>query len=702
MILLILISFHLGCNSTFIHLLDFNMHVRRIHGDRAKLKCSICQKTLRKAIDGDIDTKHLSEHGFSLCHCAYCLFGCNDIESMHSHLRDQHPTKLPYSFVRVSNGLPNSSQIASIAYFGDDDNRFDLVHPSMTDLQINFMNPALCEYASNSDDPPGDDDSGSTLALKKKKQFIDMQKLVEHETKQIRKEHNIETIQTLFLDSSHRIPTVEDINFVDAPDLNQIPATASTSAANEASTEYAAMVQNEIDSAANTLLKGTGVDSQNLYRCAFDKCTWLKTDEREFLMHLAQHKGGGVQFKCFHCNELHNSPITLKNHIKTHLKHRFFCFYCVTTASTQQEINHHFETNHNNRDSQYLPLNPMKYDLATDIFVVCPKDVQTLNDFITLLVKRVDERQAAKQSYMPEEIDLLPKRAIFSEELQCGRCNFSNKVRANLIRHFQLGCTERQAPVNPVPCLNSGDRHCDKMRNLAASSNPDVNTSALITLGKFVPDEKRYICGAKSCTYLALCADRLQQHIVTLHASENYFRCPHCSVDLSNCSNATEILNHFRYHDSKIFRCPQCHFIHYWKHQVEKHIIDAHPNSKDRALTVERKKAPEAAKPPAKSTTYKWICNICSKIFNTRPLAKSHVNEIHRLAYQFKCSICTVSSDTKTSIKDHLLSEHRENDPLKIKIHYDRVESEAVNSPIWQRDDPTRVSFQLFRFFRLF
>lgn len=551
------------------------------------------------------------------------------------------------------------------------------------------MNPALTEYVSNSNDPPADDEGGPTASSKKKKQFMSIHNFNELETKRYKTDYNIANVYALILDSSRRVHVTKETNAVDASVAKQDAANATT--------EYDAFVQNEIDSTANTLLNETGVDSAALYRCAFEGCTWLKTDEREFLMHLVQHQGDGATYKCAHCKQMFALPVDLKNHIKIHLKHRFFCYYCDTTASSQYAINQHFETNHNNEDAQYLPLNPMKFDLDKDIFVVCPKGVENINDFITRVVKRVDERQAAKQSYLPEEIDLLPKRMIFAEEIQCGRCNYSNKVRTNLVRHFKNGCTERQAPVNPVPCLSSSERHFDKMRNLAASSNPS-DTSAELILGKFVPEEKRYVCGAKSCQYQTLCADMLQQHIVTLHATEQYFRCPHCGDDLSNCSTPTEILNHFRYHDSKIFRCPYCQFIHYLKPQVEKHINETHPASKDRAITLDRpvKKA-ETAKIANKPVTYKWACNICLKMFNTRALVKSHVSETHRLAYQFKCSLCSYSSDTKTAVKDHLMTEHRENDPLKIKSHFDRVESEADNSPIWKRD-PTRVSCFFFHF----
>lgn len=141
------ISFYLECNASFIHLIDFNMHVRQNHNDKP-LNCPFCNKVLKRSVNSDIDIKHMSDHGFSLCHCAYCEDGFNDIESMISHLRDEHPTKLPYSFVRISSGSPTSKQQVSIAYFCNEQERIDLVHSPLTDLQVNFHKYQRLNYTN--------------------------------------------------------------------------------------------------------------------------------------------------------------------------------------------------------------------------------------------------------------------------------------------------------------------------------------------------------------------------------------------------------------------------------------------------------------------------------------------------------------------------------------------------------------------------
>lgn len=627
-------------------------------------------------------TNHLNEHGFSLCHCPYCTYGSTQTSEMEAHLRDDHPTRLAYTLLRVRNqNAANPQQSLTIGRCTSA-SKTELAYSPLTEAQLNFMKPGLRDI-SNERDPPSDDD-GRSMVLVKESKFMEMQRNKEFASNEIERKFNIKTVDSIFTTkmntTSAPVPelNVEDEN-IDAPNL-------------KGTNEYEACIQHEVDEAARTILDQTGVDEHLLFRCGFPNCAWLKSDGREFLMHLSQHQSNDVNYPCFHCTKTLTTPIELRNHIKTHLKHRFFCYYCDVTGATQEIMNSHFEIAHKNDSTHYLALNSNKYDLSKDIFVVCPAGIETITDFNMQIVSRVTEQMAAKKSYLPSEIHLMPKRMIFQESISCGQCSFSTKVRSNLIRHLKNGCFEQQAqePVNPVPCLKSDVRHFDKMRNLAASSNSGVEQA----FSKYVPEEKRYVCGAKECQYQTISPDILQNHIVTLHALDRRFNCPHCGHDLSNSSNSSEIINHLRFHDSKIFKCPTCPFVHYQKQQVEKHITESHPNSKERALSLDRPlKKIETPKPAAKTILYKWVCNICSKNFDSRPQVKTHVNQVHRLSHQFKCLMCHFSHDTKNAVKEHLQQVHGEQDISKIKLHFDKVESEEDNSPIWRRDDPTRVSF---------
>lgn len=112
-----------------------------------------------------------------------------------------------------------------------------------------------------------------------------------------------------------------------------------------------------------------------------------------------------------------------------------------------------------------------------------------------------------KLSFSPDEIEQLPRQAIYNREVQCAVCPYTTKVRTNIIRHLQLHAKDEtvpeSGPVNPVPCLDKKEKMFDKMVNLASSSHQNgrmgpkpkesVKESEDDSIPKFVPEHKRYI-----------------------------------------------------------------------------------------------------------------------------------------------------------------------------------------------------------------
>lgn len=675
----IIFSVFLGCSESFMHLIDFTKHLKQNHTNKSSITCSICSVQLYRSPLGFYDLNHLDKHKISLCNCAYCEFTCNKTEIMHNHLSDKHPTRLAFTLMRMPNGAANTHQEPSIVHYEDD--KWAFKFPPYSDAQLNFMDPALqCEINENT--PM----TNHSERVRRAEQFRTILNATSEKSLELKKQYNVRSL--LFMLSK---PTVAQNSAENEETIE--PSDTETNTANPSDT-YGDIIQAEIDSSAKAILMDTGIEPDCLFRCSVEKCGWVQsaTCEREFLAHLSQHRLELSQYTCYHCNSNFQMANDLKNHMKSHLKHRFFCFYCDMTGNTQKDMNDHFMTIHTDNTIRYIALNPNKIEMATDLFVACPSGGDTFDKFINRLIKRAGNKMETKKKFYPHECHLLPKRAIFPEEVECGLCSFRNKVRQNMLRHLKNGCSEQQtqAPVNPVPCLNTGERHFDKMKNLAASSNSSNLNNIEHGLGKFVADKDRYACFASSCNYRNLSADLLKQHIITLHKSEHLFSCPHCDENTS--SSATDILTHLRYHESKIFKCPNCTFIHYLKAPVEKHITDQHPNSREKAIALDRPlKKEEPSK--TKSLVFKWNCNVCSTTFSTRALVKRHLIDNHRISFQYRCSVCNFSNDTKNAVKEHLVAEHNaEYDPNRVKCHYDRIECDVDNTPIWRRDDPTRVS----------
>lgn len=82
-----------------------------------------------------------------------------------------------------------------------------------------------------------------------------------------------------------------------------------------------------------------------------------------------------------------------------------------------------------------------------------------------------------KTKFSPEEVDLIPKTALFPSLLGCSLCPYKTKVRSNLLRHAHQHNTGDSVPpqedvINPVP--QKSEKMFDKMMNLALSSHKKV------------------------------------------------------------------------------------------------------------------------------------------------------------------------------------------------------------------------------------
>lgn len=137
------------------------------------------------------------------------------------------------------------------------------------------------------------------------------------------------------------------------------------------------------------------------------------------------------------------------SHTKIHQKSRYFCHRCEYMRVHELDMDKHCDEIHSCKSTKTLPLNEINYDTSTDLFVVCPKNAD-LDDFKKRLMKRASNLKANQRKFLPTEIESLPKKQVFPEKLECGLCGFSDKVRQNLVRHFQNGCNEQHphAPIN--------------------------------------------------------------------------------------------------------------------------------------------------------------------------------------------------------------------------------------------------------------
>lgn len=748
--------------SSFILFDDFQSHLNRHIIEGVTFPCPKCELKFPK----EVLMRHLNVHQIGLFQCIYCRFGCKSVDEIKIHLTNIHPTKLTYAVMRVrknifvSNTLTNDIELSSIVNFSNKVETDVLCSPPITERQLNFMKPELSELIHNAGDIPSDDAPSmqyqnqcrANIAIDVKRQISQSREIelkynirpYEDLCKKIRVLNPPTAVQqpnppTLTILKTNAIPSTSlQIIKLTSPQsklsmsLNQfstgtkittnfaLPSTAMQIKKNDSlkilhvaggvdlHDTTKSNVQSEIDLAAKSLVKGSGFSGADLYRCGFVDCTYSNADEKAFLIHFLKHQGS--KYRCYHCGQTFDKPLTLKNHIKIHGIHRYFCFCCNTTAPSQSIINQHFIETHQNNQTIVYALNETRTDPLKDMFVMCPRGTKSIKEFGVKLIDRNKEKiLLTKKFYLPEEASMLPQQSIFNEIVACKVCSYGSKVRANIYRHLLRGdCISNGGkpgtstdPVNPVPCLDTGEKYFDKMRNLAASSNLSSRqqSNRFDQYIQFIPEERRFVCGAKSCHYQTQTSDMLATHINTLHELHSSYNCPHCNKDLCQNKkiNTNEVLNHLQFHSSKLFKCPCCQYFHHTKGAVDKHML-LHPQNKERIILLVRQPKSLDAK-QKKSIVYKWRCNVCSKAtFDTRSLVKQHLQGIHQLNFQYQCMKCSFQNDIKNSVKEHIIQMHGNAESGNIKTIFERVESEIDVTPIWRRNDPYRVSYSIEKF----
>lgn len=296
-----------------------------------------------------------------------------------------------------------------------------------------------------------------------------------------------------------------------------------------------------------------------------------------------------------------------------------------------------------------IPLNPKKNDQNKDMFVMCPRGLRQddLKKFSISLIER-NKRQltSTKKFYSPDDMDALPRQAIFNSSISCEICDYSTKVRTNMYRHLAAHKDEKSVPkvdpVNPVPCLDTGEKHFDKMINLACSSNDAKSAASQYDSTAFIPEGRRFVCNARNCQYQNISEGMLNRHLTTLHASEEMYKCPHCNSLICQKMDADKVMFHLRMHDSKIYKCPKCMFAHHAKSLVEKHRDETHLGATEAPILITRDETTSNVI-DGQPKVSKWKCSLCNDLFATQKLVQTHIQASHSIKSQVGLTILLFS-----------------------------------------------------------
>lgn len=133
--------------------------------------------------------------------------------------------------------------------------------------------------------------------------------------------------------------------------------------------------QNLLSAAEMEDIDDTGLSGSMLYQCGYVTCSF----SAEVLSLLKDHllvcdlARASSSLTCVHCKKQFKYVNSLLEHLRTHGTRRFRCALCSFRASVPRQVATHLKQRHRVGSSRVVPLNPLRTDPETAMFLVLPK-----------------------------------------------------------------------------------------------------------------------------------------------------------------------------------------------------------------------------------------------------------------------------------------------------------------------------------------
>jgi len=461
-----------------------------------------------------------------------------------------------------------------------------------------------------------------------------------------------------------------------------------------------------IEAKAEETIEEKGLSGYSLYRCGNSECDYSSQSVSSFRDHGLVCEFSEIQFNCFHCPKQFKYLPSLLDHLKTHGVKRFSCGLCNYKCSLQTSVKNHLKLVHKVTQIKMLPVNKSKNNQDEDSFVIVPKNA----------VFKQQRSKNVKDTFTPEEVQTVPiKPDIYRYYIRCSVCDFSTKVRFNLVKHLKLHLagmdTPDITPVNPSPIVDEGfennysrmKKNNGRMQNSLPTEEEEgemqvpLSDAIMNLMPVAIPENLRFTCSSPDCRYMTIDESMLTYHIKALHPDLQLYSCPHCE-DIG--VEIDEISTHLNCHGDFLYKCSYCMYYHWQKRTAEKHISDVHKGKivfvkdvraeadiKDKlkmlAATRKKKDCPSVHKP--------YKCGLCDAADENISGIKKHCQEVHEIDKQFKCGLCDEASNVKSAVENHFSNVHKESVFSMLKVYHvdPTTNSELVNEerrlPLWSR-----------------
>ncbi|XP_047032782.1 uncharacterized protein LOC124639458 [Helicoverpa zea] len=723
----------------------FCEHLQQKHSVATSYPCYICKSDQPSPSELVV---HMKSHGLKLYQCTWCVLGANNESELLAHVSMVHPSKQPQAYLRIITNKEGSNElrVLPLAFLNKLKVPTDDVTPSATreipereaersiDLEkligltmlVEPQEPsepaANTEFTEHSDPDP---------------EPIEPTPPVEPPVEQL------SHLKSMLLKPSilsatpgpsqpeEQTPVVPTAPAVDPPASTSPPPRVKTE-----DVEPPAPLPNDVvvldsdDDEPRQPVIDLSEEEANTAKIASDraistcpKCIQVCKSHsglKKHLFYCYPNKEEGC--RCPHCPYIaSNRDNILQHYLDDHgakdyanSQKRFQCGVCLVQLASVSAVKKHLRTIHKEKD---FVVTSTANKAFTNV-VVSPAKPERRE-----LPKRKlsGNETTPKRRFGPQDIHSLPINPILEQLVFCAVCEFSTKVRLNMVRHLQLHAEQlpaaHSAPVNPVPHLETNEKHFDKMLNLASSSlgprpperrEPAERPPPALRMPpelvprypRHVPARRRNTCGAQGCAYTSVDEPMLRRHWEALHEGQAalHFRCVHCPTtqitDRSKPITAARVLAHLKMHDENLYACSKCNFYHYKREALERHLTETHPNgqlmivreSPAAAAAAAAATAAQAAQNVAPTMDLKpWQCGLCEFKSMLRPEVVEHCSKVHQSKMQFRCGYCPYRASALGAVQRHLAHSHAgaAEDVLHYYYRHGQPPDEPDGTPLW-------------------